>query len=347
MRDSASPREMPAPAPKPVPPSPSRTSRSAASSIGAFARGLVPVVSVFALLVALAPADASPTTVGVSFVETGLPATTSWSVTFNGVVHHSQSDTIHFAVGPGTYTFLVKHHPSYRTMPKTGSVTVGGLSVLVPIQFVALGTDSSIVSNFNGNSIPGGDWIWFNSVVKPASPVPAAGLILRSVGQSITLGLPNGTDLVLSVPDAKIVYSPTATSGSTVYANRWLTTVPGSFTDNVFLSGLAFHVPSGGLPGGIKAVNWSGTFSVNSAVNVSFHWQWAAAVYTNFTGIYNALDVKPLHSSSLDAYPNGNQAGTPEAFTAFVTGGARGGGGSNFTGSYSGTASVSPKFVKN
>jgi hypothetical protein len=39
-------------------------------------------------------------------------------------------------------------------------------------------------------------------------------------------------------------------------------------------------------------------------------------------------------------YNNSDQAGTPENFKQFVIGGARGGGGSNYTGSYSGTAAV-------
>ncbi|NNF05559.1 MAG: hypothetical protein HKN21_02250, partial [Candidatus Eisenbacteria bacterium] len=56
------------------------------------------------------------------------------------------------------------------------------------------------------------------------------------------------------------------------------------------------------------------------------------AVYTSFTDVYDNLDVESIDDSF--------QAGTPKAYTAFVTGGARGGGGSNFTGSNSGTGSA-------
>ena len=38
---------------------------------------------------------------------------------------------------------------------------------------------------------------------------------------------------------------------------------------------------------------------------------------------------------------NGDQAGTPENVKQYVVGGARGGGGSNFTGSYSSTRTCS------
>jgi hypothetical protein len=109
---------------------------------------------------------------------------------------------------------------------------------------------------------------------------------------------------------------------------------------------VAYQVPAGGLPGGINPVTWTGTMS--GSASFSLQWQWGAAVYTQFTTNYNQLGIKPLHSTSLDSYHVGDQAGTPEgvntggtAWKTFVTGGARGGGGSNWTGSYSPTGSVS------
>jgi hypothetical protein len=52
--------------------------------------------------------------------------------------------------------------------------------------------------------------------------------------------------------------------------------------------------------------------------------------------------VKPVDDNKASAYKNSDHAGTPESFKAFVTGGARGGGGSNYTGSWSGTDGVTP-----
>ena len=202
---------------------------------------------------------------------------------------------------------------------------------------------SSISSDFNGNPIPSGDYVWFNSVVKLKSPAPVTSpLTIHFTHQNITLSLPNGGTITLSVPDSEVIYSPSATSATTVFdttSNTWITTVPASFSDNVFLAGLAYQVNiPGGLPGGINPVTWSGVFSSSAPFSVA--WQWAAAVYTTFSNNYNTLGVKPTHSTTLDAYHNGDQAGTPENFTAFVTGGARGGGGSNCTGSYSSTATA-------
>jgi hypothetical protein len=142
------------------------------------------------------------------------------------------------------------------------------------------------------------------------------------------------------VPDTLITFSPSATTATTTFntgTNTWETTVPSSLAKNVFLSGLAYQLPVN-FPGGINPVTWSGTFSADTA-GVGFSWKWGAAVYTSFSSNYNALGVKPVDGSTKNPYHNSDHAGTPENFKSFVTGGARGGGGSNFTGSYSATAS--------
>jgi hypothetical protein len=73
---------------------------------------------------------------------------------------------------------------------------------------------------------------------------------------------------------------------------------------------------------------------------VNVNWQWAAAVYTNFTTAYNALGVKPVDDKVQNPYLNADHAGTPENFKQFVIGGATGGGASNYTGSLSSTVTV-------
>ena len=53
---------------------------------------------------------------------------------------------------------------------------------------------------------------------------------------------------------------------------------------------------------------------------------------------YNALNVVLVHNAA-------PHAGTPVAIEDYVIGGARGGGGSNYTGSWSGTGSVTAMFI--
>ncbi len=324
----------------------SKLSKRGPTHLALIVAGVAIALTLSVLFVPVARAGSTTTLWKVTFTETGLPTGTKWGVSLNGTGHASTNPTITFSVPNGKYAFSVQHRADYQLTPSGGKVKVNGADVAIAISFTPKGQTSSIVSNFNGNSIAAGDYIWFNSVLKPKSPIPTTGIRVSIVGQTISIPLSNGSTTTLSLPDAWVVYAPAASSGTTYFhegANRWVTTVPVKFTDNAFMSGFAYQVPSGGLPGGLQSINWTGVFSVNANVTFSINWQWAAAVYTNFTSDYNSLGVKPLHSTSLDGYPNGNQAGTPELFKADVIGGARGGGGSNFTGSYSGTASVTPQ----
>jgi hypothetical protein len=146
----------------------------------------------------------------------------------------------------------------------------------------------------------------------------------------------------LSVPDATVIFDPAATSATTTFTGgMWVTRVPSSgLAGNTFLSGLTYPVPAN-LPQGLKNVTWSGTVICDTP-GASLQWQLAAAVYTSLSGDYNALGVKAVDDNKGSQYKNSDHAGTPENFRASVIGGATGGGGSNYTGSYSGTASVGP-----
>jgi hypothetical protein len=201
-------------------------------------------------------------------------------------------------------------------------------------------TASSITGNFNGTAIPAGDSLWFSSVAK-VQGLPAAGATLQVTNQTISYtvaGVPN----VLTVPDSTITLSP-STPGASV-TGAWSVVSPTHFSGNVFLSGLAVPLPNG-LPGGIKNVTWAGDFSANTN-GLTVNWQWATAVYKQFgTTDASVLGVKAGDDSHDLVYHNSDHAGTPENFKSYVTGGAMGGGGSNWTGSYSGTASVKPDIV--
>ena len=91
-------------------------------------------------------------------------------------------------------------------------------------------------------------------------------------------------------------------------------------------------------------VVWQGSFASDTA-GISVAWKWGAAVYSIFSLDYNLLGLKPAHARTC-LYNNSDHAGTPEGvdpkssrlFKDSVGGGARGGGGSNWTGSWSGTA---------
>jgi hypothetical protein len=238
-----------------------------------------------------------------------------------------------------------------KTLTRRGFLTTSGLGGGLGLLAAAGSTRdvqaqsgiSTITSNFNGTPIAAGDFIWFNSVVK-----------VHGLGsQPVTIGFTSsiqftvdGTPYMIAVPSAIVNFSPAITQATTIFCNgQWMTTVPQSgLSGNVFLDGVALQAPSpNGFPGGIHDITWSGMF-FSLTPGLTVQWQWAAALYhnRNFGNDYNQLGVKPVDDNNASAYQNSDHAGTPENFKPFVTGGARGGGGSNFTGSYSGTAAATP-----
>jgi hypothetical protein len=199
---------------------------------------------------------------------------------------------------------------------------------------------TQICSNFNGTSIPAGRFIWFNSVFTATGV--GTGLAHISVSNAHIDFIANGVPMSLPVPDALITYSPLAADAGTSFdtgLGRWDTVLPTNLNKSAFLTGLGFQVPQN-FPGGINPVCFSAQITTDSPT-LALKWKWAAAVYTQFDTDNNALGVKPIDGGLFNPYTNSDHAGTPENFKGFVVGGARGGGGSNFTGSYSGTASGS------
>jgi len=199
-------------------------------------------------------------------------------------------------------------------------------------------SDPSInISNFNGTPIEEGDYVWFNAHIK-LSKIPASSDVpftISLISSSVDFSA-NGSAFDLPVPDATITFSNTATTASTTWdaSTGWNTTIPYSqvSNDEIFLTGFALPVPAGGLPGGINPVTWTSTFNTSIPTGVSLQWQWSAAVYNNFHADYNNANVTVLHSNY--------HSGSPLAYKNYVTGGARGGGGSNFTGSWSSTGTA-------
>ena len=205
---------------------------------------------------------------------------------------------------------------------------------------------SAITSNFNGTAVAGGDFVWFNGVVK-VNGLSASPTTVFVTHATITFTA-NGKTYLLTVPDSEITFSTSTTVATTDFEVLskeigsplgWDTDLPFSgLAGNDFLAAVTIKIPASGLPGGIKNVTWQATFS-SSKSGLTVNWQWGAAAYTNFDADYNSLGVKPVDDNKASQYKNSDHAGTPENFKSFVIGGATGGGGSNFTGSYSGTGS--------
>lgn len=194
---------------------------------------------------------------------------------------------------------------------------------------------SSIKSNFNGTAIAAGHVIWFTADLTKVTGLPSTGTTtLRFENQSIANVGSLGT---VTPPNSIITFSPGATPSATFDTgqNAWLITLPNNFGGEGLLA--AFPVVSPGLPGGGVSPTWTGTFdSTTPGLGVS--WQWQAATYNP------GFPTSPSSFNSLGVVvANAAQTGTPVNEESLKDGGgATGGGGSNFTGSHSGTASFTP-----
>jgi hypothetical protein len=79
--------------------------------------------------------------------------------------------------------------------------------------------------------------------------------------------------------------------------------------------------------------------SIDTA-EVDIGWRWSAAAYSSFSGDNTVLGVKPMNTDHDNPPANRDNAGTPENFKPSLIPGARGKGGQNYTGSYSGSAEI-------
>jgi hypothetical protein len=290
-------------------------------------------------------------------LDNGEPGIGGVTVTLTGTDVNGNSVSKSTTTAPdGTYSFTGLLAGSYSvSSPATANgenlETTSPLSVTLAagqnktgvnfgyVNVFCAATLSTIVSDFNGTSIKAGNTIWFSSVMK------LNGTITKPVHINVTnasiVFTANGVNYTVPVPNATITVDPSATMGTTTFnaaTNTWMTTSPVNVSGNIFLDGVALPLPNG-LPGGVQNVSWSAQFSADTN-GLTMNWQWAAAVFTSFSTNYNALGIKSLDDNNKCSYKNSDHAGTPENYKQYVVGGATGGGGSNYTGSLSGTASV-------
>jgi hypothetical protein len=191
---------------------------------------------------------------------------------------------------------------------------------------------TSVTSSFNSVSIPAGHYIWFNSSFDPG-PLPAGtDPVTIYVTNSVISFTVNSVPYTLTVPDARIRLDATVTSATTQFINnRWETVVPRSYTSDIFMTGLSYLVPVN-IPGNYMNVKWTSTISLDKP-GISLGWRWGAAVYGTF-GNHAGLNIKSINGSTQNPYANIDRAGTPENYKGSVENGAKGAGGTNYTGSF-------------
>jgi YVTN family beta-propeller protein len=234
--------------------------------------------------------------------------------------------------------------PNGRTLnasfPGSGNlVTSSGMGDLI-VTAALHSQPVCIASDFRNVAVPGGSYLWFNSIFKVRDVTKQlihVSFFQSSVQFQYTDPAGNTVTVNQPLPDAGITIDPNATVASTSFDainNAWMTTIPWDLDDNSFLTGMPWLVPSAGLPADVEPVKMCGTFASDVA-SVDIGWRWAAAAYSSFSTDGTTLGVKPMDTDHDNQATNHDRAGTPEYFKAFVIPGARGKGGKNYTGTYS------------
>ena len=229
----------------------------------------------------------------------------------------SKAVTIPATLLPGTYTLSVTS--TQCPTPGTVSITVN--------QYACASVNVNS-ADFNTTKIPGNRYIWFSAVAQ-VSGVGSTPVTIQATNSTIKV-----QTTTYSIPNTKLTIDPNATAATTTFdsaSNTWITVVPKSASGNQYLTGFTLPVGAAGLPASITGVTWTTRF-MTVTPGITLNWQWSAALYSSFSTNYNALNVKPTDSSTASSYKNSDRAGTPEVYKAYLAAGARGTGGTNYTG---------------
>ena len=206
----------------------------------------------------------------------------------------------------------------------------------------ALAQTTSTITDNIANPLVQNDYLWLESHLTQVqfSGAPAnftAHIWITGAALSFTY---NSVAYNIPLPDAELTFSSSngSTPSITYSGGTWESNFPKSGTTNPFTTGVMYQVPSA-LNGFTIAGNGASLtehFSTDySAGALNVNWQWSAAQYTQTKTDFNDLQVTPA-----DGVVGSYHAGTPVSLVSYVVAGGTGGGGSNFTGSNSGTAGV-------
>jgi len=241
-------------------------------------------------------------------------------------------------VNPFSFTAEVMDSSGSSSNTVTNSCTITVNSTLYVCTIPPSGTEISGNGTSWNQFNPQGsnNVVWINVHVGGPSGIPTN--VVTTVQYTQVSFVLNGK--TYPMPDGFLIFhpsapatptTPTTTSDSSYLPNgRWITTFnPSNLSDEMFFYGAAIPVDS----------NASGRGSANSYYttestvdNLAFSWQWSAAAYTYWPSD-TAAQILPYHQSL--------HAGTPQntQVQQSLIGGPRGGGGSNYTGSWSGNGS--------
>jgi hypothetical protein len=196
---------------------------------------------------------------------------------------------------------------------------------------------SEVISptSWNKFNVPAGlpPSVWVHAQFKPTGIPTDAPSTVRFTGVSFVL---NGISYPL--PDGVVNFDPNASFTSTTTFSGtpgtssalWKTTINSNFiSDENFFVGAAIPVNLAIAGGGKATIRFT---TQTDVTGLALSWQWSAAVYTYWPMDWNQALIQAYHGNGLHA-----DTPTNTQVQKSLIAGPRGGGGSNFTGSWSAT----------
>ncbi|PVX23514.1 MAG: hypothetical protein CW691_10420, partial [Candidatus Bathyarchaeum sp.] len=166
----------------------------------------------------------------VTFVASGLPAGTNWSVTFDGTTQSSTSNTITYSsVNLGTYDYTIESITNYASTPASGTITVAYSNVSQPIDFefdwwTSFHHDQANTgySTSTGPLTNQTSWTYTIGDIVTSSPAVADGVVyIGSWDNNIyAINANDGTKIWNYTTENNVFSSPTVVDG-VVYVGSW------------------------------------------------------------------------------------------------------------------------------
>jgi len=227
-------------------------------------------------------ADFAPK-VPVSFVESGLPVGTSWTMTFNGVASTASGRNITFNVTAGTYPYTaqspVNGAVGVRYVPSSNNatVTVGSTPLVVPVTYLTQYRLTTGVSPAGAGtvSVPSGAWEGAGTAVSiTARPTSGYHFLSWSCSPSSACSTTTGDPVNVTMG------SPTSVTAT------FAVTVPVSFLESGLPTGTAWQV------------TFDGVISTVSGKNITFNVTAGTYPYTAQSPVNGAAGVRYVPSSN-------------------------------------------------
>lgn len=262
----------------------------------------------------------------ITFKESGLPASTTWSVTLNGTTESSNTSTITFLRGNGTYSFTVPPVGNFNATPSSGSVVVNGNNVTVNIFFKS--TEKYPIT-FTEVGLPAGT-VW---------SVTLNGTTLSSSNSTIVFNMLNGT-YSYKVNNASggsgIQYAPKNSTG-TVLVSGSAVKVNVVFIIQYYLTVIISPQGGGTVTSGSGWYNSGSSVTLTAVPNKDYRFiSWSGSGTGSYSGTNNPASIvmtSPItETANFQAYYNvtfiesGLPAGTEWSITlsnnqTYATGG--------------------------